>query len=92
MFLFFGNVCTVCFNTPLEVVAGWFSWSPLEVGTLYLSGAAFLCVRVALDVLFWMGFIFPFVSISLTASMADNCELQILAGISLSATVKNCIA
>ena len=74
MFLFFGNVCTVCFNTPLEVVAGWFSWSHLEVGIRYRSGAACLGMRGALVVLFWMGLIvFPFVNIALTASMAANC-------------------
>ena len=49
-------------------------------------------MRGALDVLFWMGFIFPFVNIALTASMEDNRELQMLAGTSLSAAVKNCIA
>ena len=39
-----------------------------------------------------MGFIFPFVNIALTESMADNCELQILDGKSLSAAVKKFIA
>ena len=92
MFLFFGDVCTVCFSTPLEVLAGWFSWSPLEVGTRYLYGASCICMRGALVVLFWMGSIFPFVNISLTSSMAANCELQMLAGTSLNAAAKNCIA
>ena len=74
-------------------MAGWFYWSPLEVGIRYRSGAAFLGMRGALDVLFWMDLIvFPFVNIALTASMAANCELQMLAGTSLSSTVKNCIA
>ena len=49
-------------------------------------------MRGALVVLFWMVVIFPFVNIALTALMADNCELQILAGTSLSASVKNCIS
>ena len=89
---FFGNLCTVCCSVPLEVVAGWFSWSPLEGGIQYLSGAACLCMRGALVVLFWMGFIFPFLNIDLTASMAANCEFQMLAGTSLSASVKNCIS
>ena len=41
----------------------------------------------------WDGFyFFPFVNIALTASIAANCESQILAGTSLSAAVKNCIA
>ena len=92
IFLFFGNLFTVCCRTPLEVVAGWFSWSPLEVGTRYISGAACLCIRGALVVLVWMGFIVPFVNIALTASMAANYELQMLAGTSLSAAVKNCMA
>ena len=80
MLLSFGNVCTVCCSASLEVVAGWFSWSPLEVGIRYSSGAACLDLRGALVVLFWMGFIFPFVHIDLTESMAANCELQMLAG------------
>ena len=62
------------------------------MGTLYLSGAACLCMRGALVFLVWMGFIVPFVNIALTASMAANCELQMLARTSLSAAVKNCMA
>ena len=74
-------------------MAGWFSWSPLEVGIRYCSGVAFLGMRGAVDVLFLMDFIvFLFVNISLMASMAANCESQILAGKYLSAAVKNCIA
>ena len=93
MFLFFLIVCTVCCSAPLEVMAGWFSWSPLEVGIRYRSGAACLGMRGAVDVLFWMDFIvFPFVNIALTASMAANCGSQIIYGTSLSAAVKNCIA
>ena len=92
MFLFFVIVCTFCCSSPLEVMAGWFSWSPLEVGIRYRSGAACLGMRGAVDVLFRMDLIvFPFVNIALTASMAANCESQILAGTSLSAAVKNCI-
>ena len=53
----------------------------------------FIGMRVALDVLFWMCLIvFPFVNIAPTASMAANCEFQMLVGTSLSAAVKNCIA
>ena len=88
MFLFFENMCTFCFSAPLEVVAGWFSWSPLEVGIRYLSKAACLCMRGALVVLVWMGFIVSFVNIALTASMAANFEMYILAGTALSASVK----
>ena len=78
-------MCAVCCSAPLKVVAGWFSWSPLEVGIRYRSGAACLCMRGALVVLFWMGLIvFPFVNIALTSSMAANCELQMLSGTSLS--------
>ena len=52
-------MCTVCFSAPLEVVAGWFPWSPLEVGIRYLSGAACLCMRGDLVVLFTNGKIKP---------------------------------
>ena len=50
-------------------------------------------MRGAFDVLCGVDFIvFPFVNIALTASIAANCESQILVGTSLSATVKNYIA
>ena len=62
------------------------------MGTQYLSGSACIFMRGDLFVLFWMGFIFPFVNISLTESMAANSELQMLAGTSLSDTVKKCMA
>ena len=88
MFLIFGNVCTVCFSAPLEVVIGWFSRSPLEVGTRYLYGSACLFMRGDPVFLLWVGFIVPFGNIALTASMSANCELQMLAGTSLSASVK----
>ena len=58
-FLFFVMVLTVCCSAPLEVVAGWFSWSLLELGIWYFSGADFLVMRGALDVLFWVDLIFP---------------------------------
>ena len=73
-------------------MAGWLSWSPLEVGTRYISGSACLFMRGAHVVLLWMGFIVPFMNITLTASMAANCESQMLAGTSLSAVVKNWMA
>ena len=81
-------MCTVCCSAPLEVVAGWFYWSPLESVIRYRSGAAFLGMRGDLDVLFWMDLIFlPFANIALTASMEANCELQRFAGTSLSSAV-----
>ena len=41
----------------------------------------------------WGGFyFFPFVNIDLIASIAANCESQILAGTSLNAAVENWIA
>ena len=50
-------------------------------------------MRGAFDFLCGMDFIvFPFVNITLTASIADNCESHILAGTSLSYAVQNCIA
>ena len=93
MFFFFVNVCTFFCIAPLEFLAGWFSWPPLEVGVLYRSGAICLGIRGACDVLCGVDFIvFPFVNIARTASIAANCESQILVGTSLSAAVKNCIA
>ena len=62
-------------------MVGWFSWPPLEVGVRYRSGAACLGMWGDFDVLFWMDFtVLPFLNIALTASMADDCETQILAG------------
>ena len=49
-------------------------------------------MRGALDVLLWMGFIVSFENIALTASMAANCELQMITGTSLSDAVINCMA
>ena len=93
MFFFFVIVCTIFCSAPLEVMAGWFSWPPLEVGVRYCSSNAFLGMRGVFDVFCGMDFIvFPFVNIALTASIAANCESQILAGTSFSAAVKNCIA
>ena len=91
VFIFF-NVWTGSLSAPLEVVAGLISWSPLEVGTRYLYGFACFSMSVALDDLFWMGFIVPFENISLTESMAANWELQTFSGISLSDDVKSCMA
>ena len=62
------------------------------MGLRYRSGAAFLGKRGSLDILFLMDLIvFLFVNIALTASIAPNCDFQMLAGKSLSADVKNCI-
>ena len=82
----------VSLSAPLEVMAGLFSRSPLEVGTRYLSGFACFSMRGAGYILFWMGFIVSFENIALTASMAANCELIMLASTSCIASVKNCIA
>ena len=51
VFKFF-TVWNVSLSAPLEVVAGLFSQSPLEVGTWYLSGFACFSMRGAFDVLF----------------------------------------
>ena len=89
MFFVFVIVCTVFWSAPLEFMAGWFYWPPLEVGVRYRSNAACLGMRGAFDVLFLMDFIvFPFLNIALTDSMAANCESKILAGTYLSAGVK----
>ena len=67
MFFVFVIVCTVCCSAPLEVMAGWFYWPPLEVGVRYRSNAACLGMKGAFDVLFLMDFIVsPFVNIALT--------------------------
>ena len=71
----------------------WFSWPPLEVGVGYLSGAS--CLGMSGDTGFLCGLnsiVRPFVNIARTASIAANCESQILVGKSLSATVKKCMA
>ena len=83
---------TVSFSAPLEVVVDFFLYHPFEIGAFYLSGFACFCMRGAIDVLLWMGFIVPFEKISPTASMEANCELQMLAGTSLIAAVKHCMA
>ena len=65
----------------------------MVVGTRYHYGSAFLRMRGDVDVLFQMDFIVsPFVNIVLAASMAANCESQILAGTFLSVAVKYCIS
>ena len=38
--VFFGIVSDFCCTTPLEVMALFFSWTPLEVGVGYRTGAA----------------------------------------------------
>ena len=93
MSFFFLIVCTVCCIAPLKVLDSWFSLPPFEVGIRYRAGADCLGMRDDYDVLCGVNFIvFPFVNIALTASIADNCESQILVGTSLSAAAKDCIA
>ena len=75
MFFFFVIVCTVFCISPLEVLDGWFSWPPLEVGVRYCSGTDCLGIRGACDFLCGADFIvYPFVNIARTASIATNCE------------------
>ena len=52
MFFIFGFVWTVVFSTPLEIVAGLFTWSPLELGNRYFSVFAWFSIRDACDILF----------------------------------------
>ena len=74
-------------------MAVWFSWPPLEVGGQYRAGASYLGMSGAIDFLCGIdSFVLPFVNISFTASIAANCESQILVGTSLSAAVKKYIA
>ena len=92
MFFFFVIVCTVFCIAPLEVMAGWFSWPPLEVGVRYRARSDCLGMRGAFDVLYGVYFIvLSFVNISLTASIAANYESQILVGKYLIAAVKKYI-
>ena len=70
----------------------WFSWPPLEVGVGYLSGASCLGMSGAAGFLCGLhSIVCPFVNIVLAASIAANCELQILVGTSVSAAVKKCM-
>ena len=52
VFLIFGTVWNVSLSTPLEVVAGLFTRSALEVGNRYLYIFACFYMRGACDVLF----------------------------------------
>ena len=52
MFFIFGTVWTVSLSTSLEIVAGLFTRSPLEVGNQYFTGFACFSMRGACDVLF----------------------------------------
>ena len=46
--MFFVIVSTFFCTTPLEVMAVWFSWTPLEVGLGYLDGATY-CLGISGD-------------------------------------------
>ena len=68
----------------------WFSWPPLEVGVVYLSGAT-SCLGMSGDTVFFGGLdssVRQFANIIQTASIAVNCELQMLVGTSFSAANK----
>ena len=52
MFLIFDTLWTVSLSTPLEVVAGLFTRSLLEVGNQYFSGFDLFSMRGVCDVLF----------------------------------------
>ena len=70
----------------------WSSWPPLEVVVGYLFGTSFIGMSGNIGFLCGLDYIVrPFVNISLTASIAANCESQILVGTSLSAAVKKCM-
>ena len=74
-------------------MAMWFSWPPLEVGVGYLAGYSCLGMSGVIGFLCGLDFIvLPFVNIAFTASIAANCESQILVGTSLSDAVKKCMA
>ena len=48
---FFGILSTFCCTAPLDVMAVWFSWPPLEVGVGYRSGASCLGMSGAIGFL-----------------------------------------
>ena len=97
--VFFGIVSNFCCTTPLEVMAVFFSWPPLEVGVGYRTGAA-ACLDmtgVGCGNKFFASVgkdstVLLFVNISRAASIASNCESCILVGTSLSASEKKWMA
>ena len=52
MFFIFGTVWIVSLSTPLEVVTGLFTRSPLEVVNGYFYGFACFFMKGACDILF----------------------------------------
>ena len=82
-----GNFCC---TEPLEVLAVWFYCPPLEVGAWYLSGAS--CLGMSGDTGFlgvMDSIVRQFSNIVWTASIAANCESQMLVGTSLIAAGKS---
>ena len=82
-----------CCTAPLEVMAVWFYWPPLEVGVGYLAGAC--CLGISGDTGFLGGLdsnVRQFANIVRTASIADNCKSQMLVGKYFSAAEKKCMA
>ena len=97
--VFFRIVSNLCCTTPLEVMAFFFSWTPLEVGVGYCACAS-ACLGMT-DVgcgntLFTSGVkdstVLQFDEIDWTASIAANCELHMLVGTSFSAADKRWMA
>ena len=97
--VFLGIVSNFCCTTPLEVIAIFFSWPPLEVGVGYRTSTAVCLAMTGVgcgNTIFDSGgkdyTVLQFAKISQTASIADNCESHMLVGISLSAADKKWMA
>ena len=90
--VFFGTGSNYCSTTPLEVMAVCFSWSPLELGVGYRTGATSCLGMIGVEcgnAVCALGgkysSVRQFANIVCTASIAANCEFHMLVGTSLSA-------
>ena len=97
--VFFGIGSNIFCNTPLEVMAVCFSLPPLEVGVGYRTGATSClgmsgveCTNTVCALGVKDSSVRQFAKIVRTTSIADNCELRMLVGTSLSATDKKFMA
>ena len=97
--VFFGIVNNFCCTTPLEVMAVYFYWPPLEVGVGYLTVATACLGMIGVEcgnTLCFLGgkdsSVHQFANIFLTASIAANCKSHMLVRKLFSASDKECMA
>ena len=97
--VFFGIVNDFCCTKPLEVMALFFSWPPLEVGVGYRTGATAClgmtgvgCVNTLCTSGDKYSTVCQIAKIVRTASIAANCELHMIVGTSLIASDKKYMA